>query len=181
MKQDFFEFQPQFKLMIVGNHKPSLRGVDEAMRRRLHLIPFTVTIPEVERDQELPEKLHTEWPAILRWAMDGCLEWQREGLNPPAVVTDATRAYLESEDAITLWVEDCTEPDANGWEPTGILFASWKRWAERAGEFVGSQKRFSGLLEERGLKRHRQPGTGTRGYYGLRVAPVEDASGRWEP
>jgi putative DNA primase/helicase len=180
MRQDFFEFLPQFKLMLVGNHKPSLRGVDEAMRRRLHLIPFTVTIPEGERDQELPEKLRTEWPAILRWAMDGFLEWQRKGLNPPTVVTDATRAYLDSEDALTLWMEDCTKPDANAWEPTGTLFASWKRWAERAGEFVGSQKRFSGLLEERGLQRHRQSGTGIRGYHGLRVDPVEQP-GRWEP
>jgi phage/plasmid-associated DNA primase len=60
--------------MIVGNNKPSLRGVDEAIRRRLHLIPLTVTIPPAERDPNLLEKLKTEWPAILRWAIDGCLE-----------------------------------------------------------------------------------------------------------
>ena len=81
MRQDFFEFDPQFKLMVVGNNKPSLRGVDEAIRRRLHLIPFTVTIPPDERDPDLPDKLRAEWPAILRWAIDGCLAWQREGLN----------------------------------------------------------------------------------------------------
>jgi putative DNA primase/helicase len=98
MRQDFFEFDPQFKLMIIGNNKPSLRGVDEAIRWRLHLIPFTVTIPAEERDRELPEKLKTEWPAILRWAIDGCLMWQRDGLNPPAKVVDATKNYLAAED-----------------------------------------------------------------------------------
>ena len=86
MRQDFFEFNPQFKLFVVGNHKPGLRGVDEAIRRRLHFVPFTVTIPPGERDPNLPEKLKAEWPAILRWAIDGCLAWQREGLTPPASV-----------------------------------------------------------------------------------------------
>lgn len=181
MRQDFFEFKPQFKLMLVGNHKPSLRGVDEAMRRRLHLVPFAVTIPEEERDLELPEKLRDEWPAILRWAIDGCLQWQEQGLSPPDVVTEATEAYLESEDALTLWMEDCTEPDVTHWEAAGVLFASWRKWAESAGEFIGSQKRFSGSLEERGLQRHRQGGTGVRGYFGLRVEPTERPQERWEP
>lgn len=61
MRQDFFQFTPEFKLLIAGNHKPSLRSVDEAIRRRLHLVPFTVTIPEAERDLNLAEKLRAEW------------------------------------------------------------------------------------------------------------------------
>ncbi len=178
MRQDFFEFTPQFKLFIVGNHKPSLRGVDEAMRRRLHLVPFTVTIPPEERDPDLPEKLKVEWPAILRWFIDGCLEWQRQGLNPPEVVRQATRDYLDSEDAVSLWIEECADLDANAWEPVSALFASWKRWAEAAGEFVGSQKRFSSVLQERGFEAKRGTG-GPRGYLGLRLHPVEDA--RWSP
>ena len=64
MRQDFFEFSPAFKLVIAGNHKPSLRSVDEAIRRRFHLIPFGVTIPAGERDGELADKLRTEWPGI---------------------------------------------------------------------------------------------------------------------
>jgi putative DNA primase/helicase len=50
MRQDFFEYRPAFKLVIAGNHKPSLRSVDEAIRRRFHLIPFALTIPAAERD-----------------------------------------------------------------------------------------------------------------------------------
>jgi putative DNA primase/helicase len=81
MRGDFFDFEPRFKLFIVGNHKPRLDNVDEAMRRRLLLVPFTVQIPPEERDPELPHKLEAEWPAILRWALDGCGESYR-ALSP---------------------------------------------------------------------------------------------------
>jgi putative DNA primase/helicase len=77
MRQGFFEFQPMFKLIIAGNHKPGLRSVDEAIRRRFHLIPFTVTIPPAERDEHLPEKLKSELPGILAWMIEGCLDWIR--------------------------------------------------------------------------------------------------------
>src|SRR5262249_26134045 len=90
MRQDFFEFIPQFKLLIAGNHKPGLRSVDEAIRRQFYLIPFTVTIPAEERDPGLLEKLKTERPGILHWMIEGCLQWQQHGLAPPAVVTAAT-------------------------------------------------------------------------------------------
>jgi len=180
MRQDFFEFEPQFKLFVVGNHRPSLRGIDEAMRRRLHLVPFKVTIPEEERDHDLPEKLRSEWPATLQWCIDGCLAWQQEGLSPPDIVRAATEDYLDSEDAMSLWIEESTTPDVNAWEASGALFASWKRWAEAAGEYVGSQKRFSATLQERGFTPKREPGTGLRGYLGLRLKAVEEPQ-RWEP
>lgn len=86
MRQDFFEYVPQFKLLIAGNHKPSLRSVDEAMRRRFHLIPFTVTIPAEQRDITLGDRLKEEWPGILSWAIDGCLDWQQKRLAPPKAV-----------------------------------------------------------------------------------------------
>ena len=82
MRCDFFDFVPKFKLWIVGNHKPRLDNVDEAMRRRMLLVPFLVQIPAEERDPDLTEKLKAEWPAILRWCIDGCLEWQRTGSGP---------------------------------------------------------------------------------------------------
>ena len=155
MRQDFVEFTPQFKLLIAGNHKPGLRGVDEAIRRRLHLIPFNVTIPAAERDPELSEKLRKEWQGILRWAIEGCLEWQRIGLAPPAAVRVATEAYLASEDAIALWLDECCAKDKTYRANSGDLFASWKRWAEAAGEYAGPQKRFSQALEDRGFIRDR--------------------------
>jgi putative DNA primase/helicase len=107
MRQDFFTFRPRFKLVIAGNHKPSLTSVDEAIRRRFHLIPFMVMIPKAERDPELTDKLKAEWPGIMKWAVDGCLEWQKIGLAPPKTVTDATNRYLEEEDPIARWISDC--------------------------------------------------------------------------
>jgi putative DNA primase/helicase len=75
MRQDFFEYAPQFKPIIAGNHKPGLRSVDEAIRRRFNPIPFTVTIPPEERDETLPEKLKSELPGILAWMITGCTDW----------------------------------------------------------------------------------------------------------
>lgn len=84
MRQNSFEFYPQCKLIIFGNHRPSIRTVDEAIRRRFHLIPLEVFIPEAERDQLLKEKLRQEWSGILQRAIRGCVEWQQIGLNAPA-------------------------------------------------------------------------------------------------
>jgi putative DNA primase/helicase len=92
MRQDFFEYTPQFKLIIAGNHKPGLKSVDEAIRRRFNLIPFTVTIPPDERDGALPEKLKAELPGIMQWMINGCVDWQERTLAPPEVVATATAA-----------------------------------------------------------------------------------------
>jgi putative DNA primase/helicase len=143
MRQDFFEFTPQFKLIICGNHKPSLRSVDEAIRRRFYLVPFTVTIPLEERDPHLTEKLKAEWAGILRWLIDGCLEWQRRGLDPPAAVRKATAAYLEEEDVVATWLDECCVVDPDKWESSTELFNSWSTWAKAAGEAVG-RKRLKG-------------------------------------
>jgi hypothetical protein len=107
MRQDFFEYMPQFKLNLFANHKPSFHGVDEAIRRRMNLIPFTVMIPEHERDPDLTEKLRAERPGILQWAIEGAVEYHRIGLAPPAAVTQAIEAYLIEEDSFGRWVEEC--------------------------------------------------------------------------
>ncbi|HEX3666187.1 MAG TPA: phage/plasmid primase, P4 family [Rhizomicrobium sp.] len=167
MRQDFFEYVPQFKLIVAGNHKPGLRTVDEAIRRRFHLIPFSVTIPAEERDPELCEKLKAEWPGILRWIIDGCMEWQRDGLLPPAAVTSATAAYLEGEDAIATWMLERCQRDPDAWGKSSDLFRSWSKWADRAGEPAGTMRRFVHALEARGFAAQRKM-TG-RGFAGLQL------------
>ena len=169
MRQDFFEYTPQFKLLIAGNHKPGLRSVDEAIRRRFNLIPFAVTIPPHERDQQIGDKLKAEWPGILAWMISGCADWlERRGLAPPQAVIEATAAYLEAEDAIAAWLEEAGERDPNAWEKSSDLFASWVAWATKAGEYVGTQKRFSLNLETRGLAFERR--ANGRGFRGFRLA-----------
>ena len=167
MRQDFFEYTPQFKLIIAGNHKPGLRSVDEAIRRRFNLIPFAVTIPPHERDQQIGDKLKAEWPGILAWMINGCIAWQQDGLRPPEAVIAATAAYLEAEDAIAAWLEEAGERDPSAWEKSSDLFASWVAWAKKAGEHVGTQKHFSQNLETRGLTFERR--NYGRGFRGLRL------------
>ena len=169
MRQDFFEYRPAFKLIIAGNHKPSLRSVDEAIRRRFHLIPFAVTIPPEERDADLAEKLKAEWPGILAWLVDGCLEWQTEGLRPPKAVQEATEVYLSAEDSLATWLEERCERSATEWESSAALFASWSAWATAAGENPGNSKRFAQALKSRGfIPNRRMYG---RGFDGVRLIP----------
>ena len=150
MRQDYFDFFPQFKLWFSGNHKPSLRSVDEAIRRRFNLLPFTVTIPTEERDQKFAEKLMAELPGILKWMIDGCLAWQKIGLCAPQAVLDATADYLKSEDTLRQWFAECcvVHSQSQGLF-TSELYARWKRWAEDAGETLISQKRFAQMLDAR--------------------------------
>lgn len=167
MRQDFFEFVPAFKLLIAGNHKPGLRSVDEAIRRRLHLIPFSVTIPQAERDHRLAERLRDEWPGILAWMIEGCREWQSDGLKPPAAVAAATEAYLAAEDAMGEWLNDCCWRDPKAWTASTALFGNWTEWATKAGEPQGTQKRFVQNMEARGVVPRRQ--MHGRGFDGLKL------------
>lgn len=176
MRQDFFEFLPQFKLVIAGNHKPGLRTVDEAMRRRFNLVPFTVTIPEEERDVKLGEKLASEWPGILQWAIDGCLSWQRNGLSSPAIVKNATETYFAAEDTLGQWVEECCVTGRRYWTSGKALFESWCGWRERNGERPESQKRFSQNLDARGFAPEPRGHAKTRGFAGIGLRTDADTS-----
>ncbi|WP_261524584.1 phage/plasmid primase, P4 family [Burkholderia multivorans] len=167
MRQDFFEFFPQFKLFVAGNHKPAIRNIDEAMKRRLHLIPFTITVPPERRDKHLQQKLLAERDGILAWAVQGCLDWQRHGrLDPPQRVVEATEEYFEAEDALGRWLDERCVREPNAKSLTAELFNDWKQWAEAAGEFIGAQRRFSDLLITRGLEKWRN-GMGVRGFQGI--------------
>ena len=156
MRQDFFTYEPEFALFVAGNHKPSFRGVDEAIKRRVLLLPFLQNIPSAERDPELPEKLKAEWPAILRWLIDGCLAWQREGLKPPASVRMATDDYLNAEDVLGQWLEDmCVVAPRIGWTSLSTLYGAWKIWCEARGQNPGTSTALSKKLDERGFTRQR--------------------------
>jgi putative DNA primase/helicase len=169
MRQDFFTYIPQFKLLIAGNHKPGLRNIDEAIRRRFHLLPFTVRIPPAERDPNLFDKLKEEWPAILGWALEGCLEWQVEGLNPPSVVVEATAEYFDDEDSFGRWLDECCIGDAMAHETTRDLYASWSTWAQCSGMSAGSEPKFRSALKARGFVSKREAGTGRGGFAGIRL------------
>ncbi len=169
MKQDFFEFIPQFKLIVVGNHKPTLTNVDDAMKRRINIIPF-IRKP-VNPDRQLEQKLMAEWPMILRWMIDGCLDWQKNGLVRPDSVIASTQAYFEDQDLLGQWLNDnCdAEPDnPHKSDTVAALFAAWSAYATAAGETPGSKKAFNEAMQSRGFHPARG-GKGVRLFRGVRL------------
>lgn len=172
MRQDFFTFRPSLKLWIAGNHKPGLKNVDKAMRRRVNVIPFTVTIPEEARDKDLSAKLRGEWPIILRWMLDGCRDWQSVGLQPPPVVIAATDDYIEAEDSLGRWLEECCSVHRAQSAAFADLWGSWKKWAEASGEYVGNKKRLGQSLRDRGFE-PMATATGAKGFRGLSAQTVD--------
>lgn len=173
MNRDFFEFKPQFKLLFIGNHKPALRSVGEEMKRRIHMVEFPQSIPAEERDLTLKDKLVAEYPAILQWMIEGCLAWQDYRLGEPEQVTKAVSEYLEGEDTLGAWAEECIDLAAISRTAAGDAYRSFVRWAEAAGEYVPSQKRFSQRLEDRGFTRVRSGGTRYFQGFSLRLRPSD--------
>jgi putative DNA primase/helicase len=169
MRQDFFEFQPQFKLTIIGNHKPVLRNVDEAARRRMNMAPFLYQPPT--KDKQLEDKLQEEAPGILRWMIEGCLDWQKNGLIRPDVVTKATAEYFSEQDTVHQWIEDCCDVGANQFDTLAILFKSWTDYALANGEKPGTTKWFSQTLARLGCEavKHTPGQNGKRGFVGIAV------------
>ncbi|MGM5002976.1 phage/plasmid primase, P4 family [Tardiphaga sp. 538_B7_N1_4] len=170
MRQDFFTFKPQFKLTVVGNHRPTLVKVDDAMRRRFNVIAFENK--PATPDPMLESKLLKEAPEILRWMIEGCLDWQKNGLVRPESVKQATEQYFDDQDLFSAWLEEWCEVDIGNqfkWEPVMDLFASWKGYAESNGEQAGTAKSLSSALRARGLERKRITG-GRTAYVGIRLS-----------
>jgi putative DNA primase/helicase len=139
----------------VTNHRPVIKGTDHAIWRRVKLVPFTVTIPPEERDPELPDKLLEERAGILAWAVQGCAEWQRIGLDPPEDVHAATEAYRRDMDILGGFISDrCTvAPEARA--TAGALYEAYIAWAHQAGEKAVSRRAFGLALAERGFEQGR--------------------------
>ena len=149
--RDFFEFRPAFKLIVAGNHRPAFHGVGEAMRRRLHVVPFGVTFTEAQCDRTLPERLLAERDGILGWIIEGCLAWQRLGLNPPRAVRSAADEYFADEDLTGQWIAESCRVGPAEKATARDLFESWSAWARDNGIEPGSQKTLGEALRSRGL------------------------------
>jgi len=171
---EFFEFDAQFKVFLSTNHKPVIRGTDNAIWRRIRLIPFEVAIPEEEQDKELSRKLQHELPSILAWAVRGCLRWQKYGLGRPQEVETATANYREEMDVLGAFLNDCCVKSKHGRLPAKELYAAYKPWAENNGERALTQQQLGTALADRGFRPYR---TGSvRGWCGLALRDTSDAS-----
>ena len=142
-----FEFKPEFKLWMATNHKPIIRGTDTGIWRRIHMIPFDVQIPEDKVDKNLTHKLKAEMTGIFKWCIDGCLMWQREGLQMPAAVLKSVREYRREMDVISAFIEDkCT---LEGTVQASMLYAAYVSWADSNNEYCMSNTKFSTELAKR--------------------------------
>ncbi len=173
MRQDFFEYKPQFKLTIIGNHKPVLKNVDDAARRRFNMAPFLYKPPV--KDMQLEEKLRAEAPGILKWMIEGCLDWQKNGLVRPDVVTKATAEYFAEQDLVNQWAEDCCNRGPTQSDTLAVLFKSWSDYALANGEKPGTTKWFSQTLAKLGCEAVKNtPGNnGKRGFKGIGVKLIK--------
>ena len=154
-----------------------LTNVDEAAKRRFNMIPFTRKPPRP--DHQLEEKLKAEWPGILRWMIEGCLDWQENGLVRPAIVAEATAEYFDDQDTFGQWLDESCIKERNAFEVQAKLYASWKAFAERQGDRPGSSKAFSANLVKRGFvaDRTRLSGTMHRIFRGVSVCYDPEAAG----
>jgi P4 family phage/plasmid primase-like protien len=164
--KEYFEFRPAFKLWLATNHKPKITGTDLAIWRRIRLIPYTVTIPEKERNPHLLAKLREELPGILAWAVRGCLEWQREGLGVPDEVRQATDSYRAEQDTLAAFLDECCVILPSACAKSSELYAKYKAWAEAGGEHPDNQRAFGLRLAERGFTADKGTG-GARIWRGL--------------
>ncbi|PKO55401.1 MAG: hypothetical protein CVU28_06575 [Betaproteobacteria bacterium HGW-Betaproteobacteria-21] len=167
MRGDFFDFAPQLTLMIAGNNMPSFKGVDEAIRARVVLVPFTVTIPPERRDQKLPEKLMAEAPQILAWAIQGAMDWQARGLDVPATVSAASTEYFNDEDTTGQFIADETTPDPTGFVTTTDLHHRFVQWATTQGLNPWTLRTLQKEIKVRGYEETRR--NHGRGFFGLRL------------
>jgi putative DNA primase/helicase len=153
---EWFEFLPEFKVWLATNHKPMIYGTDNAIWRRIRLIPFTVTIPPEEQDRDLGRKLRAELPGILAWAVRGCLEWQRVGLGAPEEVKQATRGYRDEMDKLGGFLDECCVLNAQAQAGASELYLAYSEWCEANGEKAVSGTRFGRQMAERGFDRERK-------------------------
>jgi len=162
-----FEYQPQFKTVLITNHKPIIRGDDHAIWRRIQLIPHPVTIPPEMQDKRLFKTLRAELPGILNWALKGLRAYLKDGLAPPSCVDEAVREYRSEMDILGDWIADCAieEPDCR--TLVRDLYGSYQVWCMESGHHPFSKKRFSQKLDERGFERSKT-GEG-RNFIGLRL------------
>lgn len=165
LRQEFFEFIPEFKVFFTTNHKPIIGGVDEGIWRRVKIIPFTLNLKPHERDKKLEEKLSLEMSGILNWAIEGCLKWQQSGLNEPKVVVDATGNYKEEMDILAPFLDEICYTDEPKNEAIRIeakeLYSVYDSWCFKSGERRIGNRSFYRMLETKGFGKAKGAGNKT--------------------
>lgn len=170
MKEDYWEFTPTHKAILVTNHQPEIRGTDHAIWRRIRLVPFNERFEADKQDKELGAKLKAEAPGILAWLVQGCLEWQRHGLPVPEAVAEATSQYRSSQDLLGAFLDEACAVGNDYRVSVSDIYGSYRTWCERNGHKDIGGTAFGRRMGERGFKKD----PGRRWYLGLMLTAFEE-------
>lgn len=170
----FFTFSPTFKVWLSTNHKPQIMGTDEGIWRRVRLIPFNVRIPEGERDPRLRDKLCEESEGILRWMVQGCLDWQHAGLGMPKAVSAATSDYRLEQDSVAEFLAERCEAAPEFSVGASEIFSVYRSWCDGAGIQPLNNTRFGSSLSDRNFAVDRHPASRRKVRLGVRLRGGED-------
>ena len=168
LNEEFFDYYPRFKLIFAGNHKPPVSGTDDGFWRRWQVITLPVKIPDDERDLRLGAKLKVEAPGILRWAVEGCLEWQKIGLKPPPEIVNATKTYRSEQDVMAEFIEECCVIKADAEVSSADLYRAYSEWVGTSGDRVPSRKKFGTMIAARDGVTAKRTDSG-RGFLGIKL------------
>lgn len=174
MRQDFFEFTPSHTIVMITNHKPRVAGDDDALWRRLRVVPFDMVVDKP--DKTLLEKLKADLPGVLSWLVYGFMDYTDKGLEAPSTVTEQTQKYRDDSDAPGRFLEERTIPNPNMWVGARDLFRAWEKWATANGETLGTEVGFAESMARRGIDK-KKSNKGAR-YLGIGLAAEEDSSDR---
>lgn len=152
MRENFWQFRPTHKVALATNHRPTVRGTDNGIWRRLRLVPFAVKMEGDKADTNMGEKLRAEYPGILAWAVRGCLAWQKEGVVEPACVAEATADYRSEQDVFGSFMEERTIQEDCLKTRCNILYNAYREWVERSGERATTMKVFGQTMKDRGFE-----------------------------
>jgi len=176
LHQNFFEYYPTYKIVIVGNHEPNIETADDAMLRRVKIVPANHKVPRSKQIADLSSRvLEEEGEQVLRWMIDGCLRWTRDGLKLPSAVQDATDAYAEDESILDRFVEEQCVVEDGAFVSRAKLYEAWRNFCYARGEEPGPEKGFKRTFGPKaadlGLSNHRdfEEGQQRRGYQGIKL------------
>jgi putative DNA primase/helicase len=156
LRQEFFQFKPEFKIWLAANHKPEIHSADYSIWRRVRLIPFEVTFSPERQDKDLAGKLQEELSGILNWALEGCRQWQDKGLQEPVEIVEATAEYKDEMDVLSSFLTDCVTESPEENIKAVDLFITYEGYCGDQKTRPITETTFAKRCSEHGLKKKRK-------------------------
>lgn len=171
MRGNFFEFDRQFKVILVTNNRPIIDEQTHAIWRRIKLVPFTNVVPDEKQDKKLPKKLLDEAPGVLAWLVRGCTSYQREGLITPGEVVEATDDYKAESNWLERFIAECLNFVSGLWTPSYRLTDTFNQWCRENGIEHSTVSELYPHLRHEGCKQHKS--CHVRGWQGVSIVGNE--------